>query len=117
MEFFIPPDLYFLERGFCRSDTESTGAPLYLTVSEFVRKYHNDFKLVLLLCPSGNSLEVTLSAYSAILCQIYLDAISQIVFQSWDKECIIRIYTSIDPNHRCIRIHYDPFPRIVIEAT
>jgi hypothetical protein len=117
MEFYLPPDQEFAERSFWRSETKSTGAPFDWPVAEYVREYADGLRLALSFCPSDQSVEATLSGPLGTLCQIYLDSISEIAFQSWHGERIVRLTWQNNPNRRCIRIHYEPVPRIVVEAT
>jgi hypothetical protein len=113
MGFPVPSELDFQERGFLKTDRESTGAPFDWAVAEFAREYPGDIKLLISLCSIGNFAELSLLEKDRTLCHIHLETVSWLEFQSWHGEQVIRVYAD-DSARRCVRAHYSPMPSIIV---
>lgn len=106
MNYEVPNELEFYERGFGLSDENDPDEGLF----SYVCSYENGKQLIFTHSPfSGNSISIKLIDGGETVAYLYQEGISSIEFQSWDKNKIIRVYFEANVDKE-LRISYFPRP-------
>ncbi|CAH0540921.1 hypothetical protein [Vibrio marisflavi] len=110
MLYEFPEELDFFERGFGYSEEYDRDEGIF----SFVLPYENGDKLIFSHSPSGkNWVEVKLVQDDIVLFNIQKEGISNIAFQAWGNEKVIRVYCVGEAAGIDFLICYKPIPRLV----
>jgi len=108
MKYRVPEELEFFERGFGLSDEHDAEEGVF----SFVYEYESGKALIFTHSPfNSNSVSAKLVENAETLCYIHEEGVTDIAFQTWGNEKIIRIYFNSSGN-KDFRITYNPFPKL-----
>jgi hypothetical protein len=107
--FSLPPELEFIERGFGLSPLHDPDEGII----SYVRAYPRTRELTLTFDIGAVSLVlIRLSEASASLCELSLERVCSLAFQSWHGERTIRVGFEREFSGVDLRLHYDPLPSV-----
>ncbi|PSV99573.1 hypothetical protein [Photobacterium lipolyticum] len=110
MNYEVPEEEEFFIRGFGYSQEYDHDEGLF----SFIKSYGHDEYLVFTHSPMGQgSVTVKLVVKGQEVFRVYKERISQISFQTWSGQKVIRIYFSEPCDSRDFLVYYEPRPRLV----
>jgi hypothetical protein len=105
----VPEELEFFERGFGYSDEYDHDEGLF----SFLLTYENGDELIFTHSPSAyNSVSVKLIQNGELVFNVYKERVSQITFQAWGNENVIRVYFSTESDVSDFLVYFNPKPRL-----
>jgi hypothetical protein len=115
VDYIYPEELDFLEHGFWLSEENDPDEGLF----SYVRLYDNgNSKLIVTHSPFSNvSFSAKLISDGVIVFNIYQEYVTEIQFQKWSNEGVIRIYCNSKGVDSEFRVYYSPTPRVVLTNT
>jgi len=109
-----PEELDFFERGFGLSEENDPDEGLF----SFIYIYENGDQLIVTHSPFGNiSFSAKLISKGVVVFNIYQEYVTDISFQVWSDEQVIRVYCNAKEINTEFRVYYSPNPRIYVANT
>ncbi|MDK1285722.1 hypothetical protein [Pseudoalteromonas umbrosa] len=107
MTYEFPEELEFFEKGFGYSSEYDQDEGKF----SFLMDYDTGEKLIFTHSPFGNnSVSVKLFLGGELVFHIYKENVTNIVFQAWGGEQVLRIHLADDTNN--FLIYFNPKPRL-----
>lgn len=109
MDYDIPEALEFFEREFGLSDKHDPDEGVF----SYIKLFENEEQLIFSYSLCGNGLSevrVQLIQGDLVVFNIYQELVSQICFQAWGNEKVIRVYSN---DSRDFLIYFNPKPRLL----
>ncbi len=104
MSYEVPDELEFFEREFGLSDKHDPDEAVF----SYIKLFENDEQLIFTHSPCGSgisTISVQLIQGDIEVFNIYQENVSQICFQAWGNESVIRIYSD---DMRDFLVYYKP---------
>lgn len=110
MDYEFPSELDFFERGFGYSEKFNHDEGMF----SFVLPYENGDKLIFAHSPCGAGfVDIKLIQTDIVVFDVRKENISNIAFQAWGNERVIRVYCLGEAAGSDFLIYYNPTPRLV----
>jgi hypothetical protein len=109
-----PEELEFFDKGFGLSDENDPDEGLF----SYIYIYEDGSELIVTHSPFGNiSFSAKLIVKGVVVFNIYQEYVSEIAFQAWSDEKVIRVYFNTKGIETDFRVYYLPQPRIYVANT
>ncbi|MGR3983523.1 hypothetical protein [Pseudoalteromonas sp. 1181_04] len=109
MNYKYPDELEFFDRGFGYSNEHDHDEGMF----SFILPYENGDKLIFTHSPFNNcSVSVKLIQDDVVVFNIYKENVSDIAFQTWGSEKVLRVYLTNEVEHNDFLVYFDPKPRL-----
>ncbi|MBQ4836843.1 hypothetical protein [Pseudoalteromonas luteoviolacea] len=107
MNYEFPEELEFFERGFGYSSEYDHDEAQF----SFLMDYDTGERLIFAHSPFGNnSVNVKLFQSTELVFHIYKEEVTNIAFQNWGGELVLRVYFANDLNN--FLVYFNPKPRL-----
>jgi len=107
LSYTVPDELEFFDKGFGYSNEYDHDEGQF----SFLLNYENGIKLIFTHSPFGDcSVSAKIFVNDDLLVHIQKEGVSEIAFQSWSGEKVLRVY--LGKEHHNYLVYFDPVPRI-----
>lgn len=114
MNYQYPEELDFFEKGFALSDENDPDEGIF----SYIYIYEDGSELVVTHSPFGHiSFSAKLISNDSVIFNIYQEYVTDISFQAWGDEKVIRVYFNAKEMDSEFRVYYSPSPRIYVANT
>ena len=115
VDYIYPEELDFLEHGFWLSEENDPDEGHF----SYVRLYDDGkSKLIVTHSPFSNiSFSAKLISDGITVFNIHQEYVTEIQFQEWNNEEVIRVYCNLKEIDSEFRVYYSPKPRVVVSNT
>jgi len=104
-----PDELEFFERGFGYSEEYDHDEGIF----SFILPYKNGDKLIFTHSPFCNCfVSVKLIQGDVVVFNIYKENVTEIAFQTWGNEKVLRVYLSNEVENNDFLVYFNPTPRL-----
>ncbi|WP_370979734.1 hypothetical protein [Agaribacterium sp. ZY112] len=114
VDYKYPEELDFFEKGFGLSEENDPDEGLF----SYIYIYDDGSQLIVTHSPFGSvSFSAKLISKGIVVFNIYHEYVTEISFQAWSEEKVIRIYCNAKEIDTEFRVYYSPNPRIYVANT
>jgi len=114
VDYKYPEELDFFEKGFGLSEENDPDEGLF----SYIYIYGDGSQLIVTHSPFSNvSFSAKLISKGIVVFNIYQEHVTEISFQAWSDEKVIRVYCNTNEIGTEFRVYYSPNPRIYVANT